>query len=103
MQFSNNQIYYTPLIEYQLKKENAIPAFVVTHYCELEKSKNVVLMVGDSTSKVCGVEKGQRLLVLTQLFYATGGDEYADLVEMFWKDSSGFDVERLIEVASKLV
>lgn len=103
LQFSGHQIYFTPLIEYQTKKESARPQFIVTHYTDLVESNDIVLMVGepagDSSIKLTDA---QTLLYCTQLFYVTGSKHQTDLVEKFWTSPNDFDYQHLIDAVANL-
>ncbi|KAJ3129719.1 hypothetical protein HK098_000498 [Nowakowskiella sp. JEL0407] len=126
---SLHEIYITPLIEYQTHRENAKPAFVITHYPDLldlqnlqlregfigdfsldssKNSKGIVLMhgepvvYGDEAPKV-SVADAQTLIYQLQLYYVTGGDEMFKLVEDFYKNPKNFQYHWLIEMLEKMV
>jgi ATP synthase F1 complex assembly factor 1 len=99
LQFQGHQVYFTPLIEYQTKRESARPCFVVTFYTELAATKDVVLMLGEiaDDNGTYSLKEAQNLVYQMQIFYVTGGDKSKRLVEKFWADPANFNYEELIE------
>ncbi|KAI8611171.1 ATP11 protein-domain-containing protein [Chytriomyces sp. MP71] len=104
MQHAFNQIYFTSLLEYKTHLTEARPKLVLTHYDDLAESKGVVLMRGE-VGREGGVLKADdaRLLVLmTQIFYVTGGESKKKLVELFNKTPKEFQYQAVIDEMEKL-
>ncbi|KAJ3190316.1 hypothetical protein HDU85_000611 [Gaertneriomyces sp. JEL0708] len=105
LQFSGDQVYFTPLLEYKTHRENARPHLVITHYPDLAEEKDVVLMVGelgDPERKFLTLQEAQNLVYQMQLFYVTGPPEKTDLVEIFHKNPAQFDYNQLINALETL-
>ncbi|KAJ3347686.1 hypothetical protein HDU91_006723 [Kappamyces sp. JEL0680] len=104
LQFQGHQVYFTPLVEYQLKKENAKPSFSITFYTELSKDKDVVLMLGElaDPNGSLTLKDAQNLIYQLQIFYVTGSPAQKAMVEKFWTDPANFSYEELIESLTKL-
>ncbi|KAJ3090550.1 hypothetical protein HK100_007406 [Physocladia obscura] len=105
LQFAFNQIYYTSLLEYKTKQTEAKPRLTLTHYDDFSHSKNIVLMRGevDTETSLLKPEDARLLVLLTQMFYATGGESKKKLVEIFNKSPQEFDYQLLISECEKLV
>ncbi|KAJ2996602.1 kinesin-like protein Klp5 [Globomyces sp. JEL0801] len=98
-----HQVYFTPLLEYQLNKENARPSFSMTFYTDLKESKKIVLMVGElSGNGTLTLPQAQHLVYQIQLFYVLGSDIHKKQVEKFWNDPANFDYNELIESLNTL-
>ncbi|KAI8896767.1 ATP11 protein-domain-containing protein [Globomyces pollinis-pini] len=103
LQFQGHQVYFTPLLEYQLNKENARPSFSMTFYTDLKESKKIVLMVGElSGNGTLTLPQAQHLVYQIQLFYVLGSDIHKKQVEKFWNDPANFDYNELIESLNTL-
>ncbi|KAI9209735.1 ATP11 protein-domain-containing protein [Polychytrium aggregatum] len=107
LQFSGNQTFLTPLIEYQTHRENARPHLVLNYYTDLVEDKGIVLMSGELGATESGassfsISDAQNLVYQMQLFYVTGPDSMTSLVERFNKDPANFDYQLLITEASSL-
>jgi ATP synthase F1 complex assembly factor 1 len=102
LQFQGDQVYFTPLVEYQLNRENARPSFSITFYNELMKEKDIVLMLGELDQN-CSIKlkDAQHLVYQLQLFYLTGSQEQTGLVEKFNKNPSQFDYHEQIKMLTK--
>jgi ATP synthase mitochondrial F1 complex assembly factor 1 len=97
LQFQSNQVYFTPLLEYQTNRENSRPCLSLTFHTELSKTKDLVLMVGDVSNDSLSIENAQHLVYQLQLFYVTGSDVQKEMVQKFWENPKEFKYEELIE------
>jgi ATP synthase F1 complex assembly factor 1 len=103
MQWQGHQVYFTPLLEYQLNRESARPAFSISFYTELMEEKKIVLMLGQSTAEgTLSSKDAQHLVYQLQLFYMTGSEEQKALVEKFWKSPQEFDYQEQIRLLTTL-
>ncbi|KAI9101001.1 ATP11 protein-domain-containing protein [Phlyctochytrium arcticum] len=105
MQFSNTQVYFTPLLEYKTRGENARPHLVLTHYADLKEEKGIVLMageLGEPERKILTLPEAQNLVYQMQLFYVTGTQEKKDLVATFHRDPAKFDYQSVIAAIQTL-
>lgn len=103
MQWQGHQVYFTPLLEYQLNKEAARPAFSISFYTDLMDEKNIVLMLGQSTADGnLSSKDAQHLVYQLQLFYITGSEEQKSLVEKFWNLPKEFDYQEQIRLLTNL-
>ncbi|KAI9351437.1 ATP11 protein-domain-containing protein [Obelidium mucronatum] len=104
LQFSYNQIYYTPLLEYKTHLTEARPCLTLTHYDELADSKKIVLMRGETGKggAVVRADDARLLVLMTQSFYVTGSESKRKLVEIFNKNPSDFNYQTLIDEMDKL-
>ncbi|KAJ3073939.1 hypothetical protein HDU98_000241 [Podochytrium sp. JEL0797] len=104
LQFAFNEIYYTSLLEYKTHMSEARPLLTLTHYDDLADSKNIVLMRGESGKEggVLKADDARLLVLLTQMFYVTGGESKKKLVEAFNKRPEEFEYQALIDAAEKL-
>lgn len=96
LQAQANQVYFTPLIEYQTNQENARPSLSLTFHTDL-KSKDLVLMGGQVLSETLKPADAQHLVYQLQLFYVTGSKNQIGMVEKFLKNPGEFKYEELIE------
>ncbi|PVU88642.1 hypothetical protein BB559_005481 [Furculomyces boomerangus] len=111
VQFDFHQTYFTPLIEYQTKREAARPYLSLVHYTDFIDSKQIVLMRGEITSNgtsgssenlYISPELAQLLILLMQRFYINPSDQRKKLLESFTKNPSEFNYNDLIESANSL-
>lgn len=101
LQFSFHQVNFTSLLEYKTKGSEARPFLTLTHFPELQKSKDIVLMKGDINDDPRMLDTGnaQFLTFALQEFYVTGGEQKLKLVEKFHNSPSEFDFQELIDNA----
>ncbi|XKL65731.1 hypothetical protein PGB90_009151 [Kerria lacca] len=52
LQFTENEIHFTPLISYQMHKENAPECLTMIYFSEFADNKNIVLMKGEYDKNV---------------------------------------------------
>lgn len=97
---------FTSLAEFKLRGEFASPHTTVTFHQELADSHDVVLGQGMVVeNKGVSVADAQWLVMCMQKFYVQSeeGKERGELLHMFTKGDSGFQVERLIDEAEKIL
>lgn len=88
-QFSANTIHFTPLLCYQVHKENAPECLNIVHYTEF-KDKGIVFMRGEYDSKVINVQEAQCLANQLQLYYTQDCPDRTNLLETFTKHPDQF-------------
>lgn len=96
LQFTPNQVYFTPLEAYKLNKENAMPCLVLTHYTDIV---DTVLMRGEVDLGL-QMEEAERLVYMLQLFY--GDEKKFEIVKRFTKGGPEFDYNDIIAAADVL-
>lgn len=91
----------TPLKEYQLSGPSATPHLTLTHFQELLKSKDRVLMRGElGDQSALTLSEAQTLVYQLQLFYVTGGEKRWDLVQALHRHDSSkneFNYQAIID------
>ncbi|KAI8835890.1 ATP11 protein-domain-containing protein [Chytridium lagenaria] len=102
MQIYKSNVFFTPLLEYKTKQENARPHLVLTHFDELADSKKMVLMNGEIVSKVLTADDAKLLVYLLQMFYVTGSERKKALVEKFHKTPEGFNFQEVLDEADRI-
>lgn len=88
-QFAANTIHFTPLLCYQVHKENAPECLNIVHYTEF-KDQGIVLMRGEYDTKVLTAQEAQCLANQLQLYYAIGDSKKIELLETFTKTPEKF-------------
>lgn len=83
LQFFANTIHFTPLINYQVHKENAPECLNVAMYAELKESKGLVLMRGEYDSKVINGKEAQCLANQLQMYYSMQNESKLKLLDLF--------------------
>lgn len=99
LQFAANTIHFTPLLCYQVHKENAPECLNIVHYTEF-KDKGLVLMRGEYDSKVLTAQEAQCLANQLQLYYCQNNQSKLAIMETFTKTPEKFkhmDVVRELE------
>ncbi|GJQ68979.1 hypothetical protein Trydic_g6161 [Trypoxylus dichotomus] len=81
-EFKRNTVHFTPLICYQVHKENAPECLTLKHYIEY-KDKGIVLMRGEFDKNVINVKEAQCLANQLQLFYNNRDAEKTKLLNQF--------------------
>ncbi|KAJ3275756.1 hypothetical protein HDV01_007223 [Terramyces sp. JEL0728] len=104
LQFQGHQVYFTPLVEYQMNKENARPSFSITFYTDFAETKDLVLMLGERSDPNGSLQlkDAQHLIYQLQIFYVTGTKAQKSQLEKFWKNPQTFNYEELIESLAQL-
>lgn len=99
LQCQGHQVYFTPLIEYQAKKESARPVFSITFYTEFAESKDLVLMLGELTDPngTLALKDAQHLIYQFQIFYVTGNPHQLEQPVKFWRNPAEFSYQEQIE------
>lgn len=98
-QFAGNTIHFTPLLCYQVHKENAPECLNVTHYTEL-RDKGLILMRGEYDTKVLSPQEAQCLVNQLQMYYCKNDPNKLELLKTFTKTPDKFkhmDVIRELE------
>jgi ATP synthase F1 complex assembly factor 1 len=109
LQFHQKQCYFTSLAEYKLRQDQARPFLSLTHYDELQHSKQIVLMHGHIYQpNIVTSQDAQFLAFCVQQFY--GGlqkknedDSLFQLVRQFHEQPQDFDHLVLIAAMDKLI
>jgi len=102
-QFYRNTVHFTPLLNYQVHKENAPECLTITHYTEFKDSKGIVLMRGEFDKNVINAQEAQCLANQLQLYYSQNNPEKLRLLELFTKKPDEFkhmDLIKQIETLS---
>jgi ATP synthase F1 complex assembly factor 1 len=97
---------FTTLAEFKLRGEFASPHTTVTFHQELAKSHNLVLGQGLVIEKRgVSVDDARWLVMCMQKFYVQTeeGKGRSQLLDMFTRGDSSFQVERLIDEAEKIL
>ncbi|KAF2109054.1 ATP11 protein-domain-containing protein [Lophiotrema nucula] len=97
---------FTSLAEFKLRGEYASPHTTITFHSELADSHHLVLGQGTVTeNRGVSVDEARWLVMCMQKFYVVGeeGQGRGQLLEMFTRGDGGFEVERLLEEAEKIV
>ncbi|KAI8093189.1 ATP11 protein-domain-containing protein [Halteromyces radiatus] len=105
LQFHDRQCYFTSLAEYKLKQDQARPFLSLTHYDELEDTKEIVLMHGHiHQPKIVDVQDAQFLAFCVQHFYGDhhNNQQLFKLVRQFHEHPDDFDYLALIAAMEKL-
>ena len=99
-------VLFTHLAEFKLRGEFAQPHTIVTHHLDLAERKGLVLLQGSvMEQRGVSVDEGKWLLMCLQKFYG-GAEEKAErkkLLRQFTEGDGGFQVEKLLEEAEKIV
>ncbi|XP_061303514.1 ATP synthase mitochondrial F1 complex assembly factor 1-like [Pezoporus flaviventris] len=89
-QWSGTELHFASQINIQTQGETAASQWVLYHFPDLQKEKEIVLMTAEMDSKFLVVHEAQCLGKQVQLFYATDYSETYELVESFNHASSEF-------------
>ncbi|KAK4881998.1 hypothetical protein RN001_005317 [Aquatica leii] len=92
-QFFCNTVHFTPLLNYQVHKENAPECLTIVHYMEFKDSKGIVLMRGEFNKNVINVQEAQCLANQLQLYYSQNIPEKDVEAEHFFKPKMSKDSE----------
>lgn len=104
LQFNYHQVIFTSLLEFKAKGQEARPYLTITHFPELIKSKDIVLMKGEITdTKLLSTANAQYLAFALQQFYVTGGDAKRKLLETFHTKPQEFDYNQVIKEMENIV
>lgn len=98
-QFSGNTVHFTPLLSYQVHKENAPECLNIVHYTEF-KDKGIVLMRGEYDANVISAREAQYLVNQLQMYYCQTDETKLNLLKTFTYEPQKFkhmDVVKQIE------
>ncbi|CAH1261284.1 unnamed protein product [Diabrotica balteata] len=101
-QFAQNTVHFTPLLYYQVHKENAPECLNITHYDEFEADKGIVLMRGEYDKNVINAQEAQCLANQLQMYYVQEDSEKKKLLEQFTNEPDKFKHIDLIKQIENL-
>lgn len=96
-QFELNSVHFTPLLYFQVHKENAPECLTITHYKEFKDDKGIVLMRGEYDKNVLNPKEAQCLANQLQLYYVQNDEQKLRLLEEFVSNPDGFDYMDLVK------
>ncbi|XP_020600977.1 ATP synthase mitochondrial F1 complex assembly factor 1-like [Orbicella faveolata] len=82
-EFKDHKCYFTSLLHYQTRGENAPWSLAMKHFTELRDSKGIVLMVGEVDTNEMSVLDAQWLAYQVQMYYASQGDRREEILKTF--------------------
>ncbi|KAI1529439.1 F1F0 ATP synthase assembly protein Atp11 [Pyrenophora tritici-repentis] len=97
---------FTTLAEFKLRGEFASPHTTITFHQELTESHNLVLGQGlVIENRGVSLDEARWLVMCMQKFYVqtAEGKGRSELLDMFTRGDSGFQVDRLIDEAEKIL
>lgn len=98
-QFHGNAVHFTPLLSYQVHKENAPECLNIVHYTDF-KDKGIVLMRGEFDVNIISAREAQYLVNQLQMYYCQRDEARLALLRTFTKEPEKFkhmDVIKQIE------
>ncbi|KAF5282094.1 hypothetical protein FQR65_LT14412 [Abscondita terminalis] len=101
-QFFHNTVHFTPLLNYQVHKENAPECLTIAHYAEFKDNKGIVLMRGEFDKNVINVQEAQCLANQLQLYYSQNIPHKLKLLEQFTSKPNEFKHMDLIKEIENL-
>ncbi|XP_053669607.1 ATP synthase mitochondrial F1 complex assembly factor 1 isoform X1 [Anopheles marshallii] len=101
LQFAANTVHFTPLLNYQVHKENAPECLNMTMFTECS-DKGIVLMRGEYDTKVLNAQEAQCLANQVQLYYSQNNESKVHLLETFTKSPDKFKHMDIIEELNNL-
>lgn len=101
LQFAANTIHFTPLLCYQVHKENAPECLNMVHYTEL-RDRDLILMRGEYDSNVINAQEAQCLVNQLQLYYGQNIESKVKLLEKFTKSPGTFNHMEIIKELENL-
>lgn len=101
-QSQENTIHFTPLLCFQVHKENAPECLTIKHYLEFMDDKNIVLMKGEYDKNVINSKEALYLANQVQLYYCQNYDSKNKLLETFTKKPDEFKHMDLIQEIENL-
>ncbi|XP_045514545.1 ATP synthase mitochondrial F1 complex assembly factor 1 [Pieris brassicae] len=96
-----HSVHFTPLLAYQVHKENAPECLTMTHYTELA-DKDIVLMRGDYDKNVLDGQEAQCLANQFQMYYNGKDAEKLNLLKSFTISPQSFNHMDLIAQLEKI-
>lgn len=107
-QWSNNECHFTPLINFQAYGENAPSTLSLIFFDELNKEKNMdlILMMGEWDDKTLKKEEAKQLLDQMKLYYLNRDetDKKCELMSVFFDKPNEFkhmDLITQLEIEKK--
>ncbi|XP_053605496.1 ATP synthase mitochondrial F1 complex assembly factor 1 [Plodia interpunctella] len=88
-------VHFTPLLAYQVHKENAPECLTMVHYTELE-NKGIVLMRGEYDKNVLNGQEAQCLANQFQMYYSGHEEKKLKLLQNFTQNPETFKHMNLI-------
>lgn len=96
-QFESNIVHFTPLLYFQVHKENAPECLTITHYTEFREDKGIVLMRGEYDKNIINGKEAQCLANQLQIYYTQNDEEKQRLMEIFTHKPDSFDHMELVK------
>ncbi|CAH0582844.1 unnamed protein product [Chrysodeixis includens] len=84
-----NTVHFTPLLAYQVHKENAPECLTMVHYTELAE-KGIILMRGEYDKNVLSSQEAQCLANQFQMYYSGKDTTKLQLIQTFTKSPDTF-------------
>lgn len=100
-QFAQNTVHFTPLLCYQVHKENAPECLNIVHYTEF-RDKGIVLMRGEYDKNVINAQEAQCLANQLQLYYGQCSASKLAILEKFTLQPAAFDHKEVIDELQNL-
>lgn len=100
-QFAANTVHFTPLLCYQVHKENAPECLNIVYYTEL-RDRNVILMRGEYDKNVINAQEAQCLANQLQLYYAQHNASKLAILEKFTSKPAEFQHTEVIRELENL-
>jgi len=101
-QFESNSVHFTPLLYFQVHKENAPECLTMTHFKDFKDSKGIVLMRGEFDKNIITAKEAQCLANELQMYYVQHDEEKRKLMEVFTHKSDSFDHMDLVKQISNI-
>lgn len=101
-QIQNDCVHFTPLLYFQVHKENAPECLTIKHYTEFMEDKGIILMKGEFDSKVINSKEALCLANQLQLYYFQNDESKNKLLEVFSKKPDEFKHMDLIKEIENL-
>ncbi|XP_055680195.1 ATP synthase mitochondrial F1 complex assembly factor 1 [Lutzomyia longipalpis] len=89
LQFAANSVHFTPLLCYQVHKENAPECLNIVHYTEF-RDKGIILMRGEYDSNVISAQEAQCLANQLQMYYGQESPSKQRLLDTFTNHPEAF-------------
>ncbi|XP_068728002.1 ATP synthase mitochondrial F1 complex assembly factor 1-like [Montipora capricornis] len=90
-EFQDHKCYFTSLLHYQTRGENAPWSLAMRHFTDLRESKGIVLMVGEVDTNELSVLDAQWLAYQVQMFYASENNSREEILKTFNRSPDKFD------------
>lgn len=100
-QFAANTVHFTPLLCYQVHKENAPECLNIVYYTEL-RDKGLILMRAEYDKNVISAQEAQCLVNQLQLYYAQNSASKLAILEKFTKRPAEFQHTDVIKELENL-